>query len=96
MTKKEIVNYLKAHKSEFEKKYSISNLTLFGSYAREENNENSDIDIAIETKLSDYFLLYDFKEKLENVFHKKVDIIRLRERMNQSLKNRIMRDGIYV
>ena len=96
MTQKEIIDYLQAHKEAFAKKYGISRMALFGSYARGEERPDSDIDIAIETKLSDYFLLYDFKEELESFFHHKVDVVRLRERMNESLKKRIMKDGIYV
>jgi len=46
--------------------------------------------------LSDYFKLYDFKEELENSFHAKVDIVRLRDKMNMALKKRIEQDGIYV
>ncbi len=96
MTQQEIINYLKIHKDDFAKKYGISKMALFGSYARGENRDESDIDIAIETKVSDYFLLYDFKEELENFFHSKVDVVRLRERMNESLRKRITKDGIYV
>ena len=91
-----IIDYLKRHKDEFEKKYNISKLALFGSYSRGENRKDSDIDIAIETKLSDYFLLYDFKEELEGYFHTKVDVVRIRDRMNEALRKRIMKDGIYV
>jgi predicted nucleotidyltransferase len=67
MTQKEIIDYLQVHKEAFAKKYGISRMALFGSYARGEERPESDIDIAIETKLSDYFLLYDFKEELEKV-----------------------------
>lgn len=94
--KEEILNYLQQHKNEFKEKYQISKIALFGSFAKDQNSDNSDIDIAIETKLSDYFLLYDFKESLENVFHTKVDVVRLRDKMNLSLKKRILQDGIYV
>ena len=96
MTKKEIINYLKLHKDEFFKKYKISKIALFGSYSRGENRPDSDIDIAIETKLSDYFVLYDFKDELENYFQTKVDIVRLRGHMNEALRKRIMKDGVYV
>jgi predicted nucleotidyltransferase len=96
MNKEQILQYLKNHKDEFAKKYQISKLSLFGSVARDENHERSDIDIAIDTKLSDYFLLYDFKESLEKAFGTKVDVVRIREKMNPSLKKRILKDGIYV
>jgi len=96
MTQNKIIQYLKNHKNEFEKKYNISKFVLFGSYARGEENRDSDIDIAIETNLSDYFKLYDLKEELENAFQTSVDIIRIRKDMNMALKKRIMKDGIYV
>jgi predicted nucleotidyltransferase len=96
LQKDKILAYLKNHKDEFAQKYHISEVALFGSFARDENHEKSDIDIAINTKLSDYFLLYDLKESLEKAFQRKVDIVRLREDMNPSLKKRILKDGIYV
>jgi Predicted nucleotidyltransferases len=55
MKKEQILEYLKNHKEEFAKKYQITKLALFGSVARDESHEESDIDIAIDTKLSDYF-----------------------------------------
>ena len=96
MTKDDIIDFLQTNKKKFLEKYQISHMTLFGSYARGENHEDSDIDIAIETPVSDYFLLYDFKEELEQALHHKVDIVRLREKMNEALKRRIVQEGIYV
>ena len=96
MTKQEIIHFLQNNKKLFLEKYQISKMALFGSYARGENSIDSDIDIAIETPVSDYFLLYDLKEELENALQHKVDIVRLRVKMNQSLKRRILKDGIYV
>ena len=96
MNKEQVLDFLKVHKEEFSKKYQISNMALFGSLARGDEKVGSDIDIAIETKLSDYFKLYDFKEELEKQFHSRVDIVRLRENMNPLLKSRILNEGIYV
>jgi len=96
LNKEQILHFLTQHKQDFFTKYQISDMALFGSYARGENTKDSDIDIAIETKLSDYFKLYDFKEELEKQFHTKVDIVRLREKMNPSLKKRIVSEGVYV
>lgn len=96
MTKNEILNYLQTHKTAFRERYQIRRMALFGSYARGENNEQSDVDIAIETPLSDYFKLYDLKEELETAFGTKVDIVRIRETMNEALKKRIAHDGLYI
>jgi len=96
MDKEKVLDFLKENKEIFSKKYQISSLALFGSLARGEARDDSDIDIAIETKLSDYFKLYDFKEELEKEFRSKVDVVRLREKMNPRLKSRILNEGIYV
>ena len=96
MNKEKVLDFLKENKEAFSKKYQISALALFGSLARGDERHDSDIDIAIDTKLSDYFKLYDFKEELEKEFQSKVDVVRLRENMNPRLKNRILNEGIYV
>ncbi len=96
INREEVLNFLKDHKDELFARYKISQLALFGSLARDEATQESDIDIAIETELSDYFKLYDFKEELEKAFHCRVDLVRLRESMNPRLKDRIVNEGIYV
>lgn len=94
--RKEIIGYLKRHKEEFRKKYDISKMALFGSYARGENRADSDIDIAIETNLCDYFRLYELKEELEKAFEASIDLVRIRKQMNPSLKKRIEKEGLFV
>ena len=96
MRKDEILEFLKKRKADFAERYQIKKIALFGSYAREEATEKSDIDIAIETPCADYFKLYDLKEELEMAFGHCVDLIRLRKGMNPSLKRRILREGIDV
>jgi predicted nucleotidyltransferase len=90
-----ILNHLKEHLSEFKEKYEVEQIGIFGSYARDEANEASDIDIFVKMKptLSNYV---DIKEELETVFHKSVDIVRVREKMNPYLLKRIQKDGVYV
>ncbi len=47
MNKEIILNYLKTHKDDFMQKYGIEKIALFGSFAREEAKEDSDIDIFV-------------------------------------------------
>ena len=47
-TLEDIKRILRRHKPELLKKYPISQLGIFGSYARGEAVEGSDIDIAVE------------------------------------------------
>lgn len=96
MNTDQIVNYLTNHKQELYDKYSVTKLGLFGSHARGEMYSNSDIDIVVELKEPDIFALIGIKQQLEDQFSTKVDIVRLRERMNQVLRARIEKDVIYV
>lgn len=47
LKKEEIINYLKSVKSKYEKE-GLYIKAIFGSYSRDEANENSDIDILVE------------------------------------------------
>lgn len=96
MTKTQILEYLQNRKDDLQKEYQLSKLALFGSFARDEADKNSDINIAIETPLSDYFVLYGLKEKLEKDLQINVGLVRIREKMNPYLKCRIFKEAIYV
>jgi predicted nucleotidyltransferase len=96
MNKTNILNYLKDHYQEFQEKYNIEQIGLFGSYARGEATEDSDIDICIKTNTTDLFALVHLKKDLKELFHTDVDIIRVRDDMNPYLKNRINKEAIYV
>lgn len=95
MTKMEILNYLRSHYALLNEKYGVEKIGLFGSYARDEANEDSDIDIFVkmEPKLLNMVAV---KQILEKDLHRKVDIVRLREQMNPSLKKRILQDAVYA
>ncbi len=91
-----ILDLLAQYKKNNYAKYGIQSIGIFGSVARDEVNEASDVDICIETQTPDMFMLVHIKEELQNIFHKSVDIVRLRERMNPYLKKRIEKEAIYV
>lgn len=93
--KTNILNYLKENYSEFKNKYNIEQIGLFGSYARDEANENSDIDIFIKMKPS-LFDMIAIKEQIENDLNKKVDIIREHKNIKPTFLKMIKKDLIYV
>jgi len=92
----EILDFLKSYKQEKQDEYSIKRLGIFGSYARNEADENSDIDIVVDLEKTTMFGLVAIKEDIEEYFKSHVDIVQIREQMNTLLKNRIQRDAIYV
>ncbi len=90
-----ILNYLKEHYSEFKNKYNIEKIGLFGSYARDEANDNSDIDIFVKMKPS-LFDMVAIKEQIENDLNKKVDIIREHKNIKPLFLKMIQKDLIYA
>ena len=58
-------------------KYSISELGLFGSYAKDNADDNSDIDILVklEFKKGMYQNFCELQKELEKIFNRKVDLI---------------------
>ena len=85
-----------AYMNILKEKYGITSLSLFGSTARNEQTANSDIDLFVDTKTPNPFLLMDAKEFLENVTGSSVDIVRNHQNLNPRLRKRILKDGIFV
>ncbi|RJR40650.1 MAG: hypothetical protein C4567_10760 [Deltaproteobacteria bacterium] len=87
---------LREFKRDYAEKYGILEIGIFGSLARDEGGEDSDVDIFIRTKTPNPFILVHIKEDLEGLTGKHVDIVRMREKMNPFLRERIEKEGRYV
>lgn len=84
-------------KNKVAKMLKVPCLALFGSAARGEQREDSDIDICVKTHHSiDLFTLQDIREELEHLFHIKVDLLTLHENMRQMFRQNMERDAIYI
>lgn len=94
--RKMVLETLNRFKEIYFEKYSVTALGVFGSTARDEADENSDIDIVVKMNKPDLFYLVGIKDELQEVFHTKIDIVRYRERMNPFLKKRIDNEAVYV
>jgi len=100
MTKYDVLTYLKNKKDELHKIYGIKTLGLYGSYARDEATNNSDVDIFYERDKS-----FELKSGLDflNISNKlasdldvsKVDFVSLKS-MNPIIKHYAKKDFIYV
>lgn len=76
MTKIEILDYLISHKTELREKFGVIKIGLFGSFARDEQREDSDIDLAIEIEKDKKSLrnFFGLKRELETQFGKRIDL----------------------
>lgn len=96
MTQEEIITFLKTNKSFFQKSFGVKSIGLFGSYARDNFNHESDIDILVELKEQKYDLWFSIKNYLENALHKNVDVITTGTHLRKQFLDTINKDLIYV
>ena len=83
MDLKTISRKLSSRKAEFAERFGITELGVFGSYARGEQRKGSDIDILVEfSKTPSLFGLVEAEEYIGNILGAKVDLV-----TKDSLKN---------
>jgi len=96
MKREDVLAILREFKRNSAEKYGILETGVFGSVARDEAREDSDVDICIKTETPNPFTLVHIKEDIEGLIRKRVEIVRVREKMNPFLRDRIEREGLYV
>ncbi len=91
-----ILSLLKVYYLCNKNKYNIKSLGLFGSFARNEGNESSDIDIFICLEKSNLFTYSIIAQQLETVFGRHVDLISSKAILKDSFRERVEKEVIYV
>ena len=95
-TRVEYINILQRFKQEHAGKYGITSIGLFGSVARGEHTEESDVDVVVEAPVMSIFTRMDIKNRLEEMMGVPVDVVRKSKFMRPRFKARIEREVIYV
>ena len=96
MKRDEVLQILARFQARSQDEFGIVRLGVFGSVARDQATESSDVDIVVELEEPDLLLLVGVKQELEELLHIPTDTVRYREGMNPSLKRRIEQEAIYV
>ena len=96
MSKTDCIGILRGCSNTLKSDYGIKSLRLFGSMARGEDHEGSDVDVFVDTETPNPFLLMEAKEYLEQHVGRSVDIIRNHSNLNPRLRRRIERDGVTI
>ena len=89
------IDKLKSAKPFLLKNYPIRQLALFGSVSRNEDNENSDIDIMVEFDKPVGMEFIHLCYELERILNRKVDLVS-RKGIKEKYFNEIKSDLIYV
>ena len=93
-TSQEIIGVLARHPEEL-RALGVRRLALFGSAARDEATDASDLDFLVELERRTFDGYMDVKELLERLFGKRIDLV-VAEALKPQLKPRILREAVYA
>lgn len=91
----DIKSTLESHKQHLFAEYPIKTLAIFGSYARMNQNENSDLDILVEFNDKIGIRFIDLADEIESLIGFKVDLVS-RNGIKDKYFHSINSDLIYV
>ncbi len=95
MTRDEILEKVAAEREELQR-LGVRSLALFGSHARNEATEDSDVDFLVEIDGPPYFDRYcDLVEHLEGTLRCKVDLV-FKDALHPALRSGVRRDHANV
>ena len=97
-TRDEILNFLSQNKNYFKERFHIVKIGLFGSFARNDQNSTSDIDLIVEFKVNTHNL-YDLKREIKQFIKKELnlDVDIAREKyIKPKYKKSILKETHYV
>jgi len=78
------------------KQAGVTRSAIFGSYARGENNQDSDVDILIDVpRGTTLFDIVELQTQLENKLEKKVDLVTYRS-INPQLRESILNRQVQI
>ncbi len=96
MTRQDILQKLSEFRRARGEEFGIVRLGLFGSAARDQIGDDSDVDVVVELARPDLFALIGIKQELEAMLNRPVDVVRYRANLNAFLKQRIQQESTYV
>jgi uncharacterized protein len=74
-TKNDILNGLKSGKETLAKPYKVKRMALFGSWSREDNQPDSDVDVLVEVDPSIGLDFVELGDRLEEILGLRVDLV---------------------
>lgn len=96
LDKKKILSFLKDNKEFLKNEFDVHEIKLFGSYARGEETEKSDIDLMVKFGTPSYDKLFSLKEWLEKKLGKECDIVRIRKNIKKKFMDRVDKELLNV
>jgi predicted nucleotidyltransferase len=78
------------------KRFKVESIEIFGSYARREQTEKSDLDILVTySEMVDLLLVAGLRRYLRRKFHLKVDVVS-KEFLNKHIRDQVLEEAVSV
>ena len=92
----EIKNTINKHKTYLSDDFKVKSISVFGSYLRGEQKENSDLDILVEfNETIDLFEFIQLENYLAEILGCKVDLV-MKDTLKPRIKERILREAVSI
>lgn len=92
----ENINKLREAKRHLAEEYGLSRLGVFGSCARGDERDDSDMDILVEfTTAPDLFEFFEIEEYLESKLGRKIDLVR-EQALKSQIKKAVMEEVVFI
>ncbi len=95
MTLESMEETLRRHKPELERRFGVTRIGVFGSYARHEEGVESDVDILVELAEPIGWELMDLQEYLEAILGRRVDLVTTKA-LREELSAAVMEEVIFA
>ena len=92
----DVKQQLQELKPTLRKRFKVESIEIFGSYARSEQTEKSDLDILVTySEMVDLLLVAGLRRYLRRKLHKKVDVVS-KEFLNKHIRDRVLEEAVSV
>lgn len=95
ITQLTLANKLKELKPVLAERYFVNKIGYFGSFARNQQDDGSDIDILVELSKPIGWDFFSMEAFLERTFDRKIDLVTA-SALKEQLKDRILQEVKYV
>jgi uncharacterized protein len=96
MKKKDVLDILKNQKEELHRQFHVKSLSLFGSVARDEATEVSDVDLLVEFDApTGYFGLIALQDHLEELLRCPVDV-GTAQSLKPRIRDQVIQESVHV
>ncbi len=96
LSHKDILRLLKAEKAFLRNEFGVITIGLFGSYAKGNQQVDSDIDLLVELKEPRFEWIAGLQMYLEKRFDKKIELVRKSDNVNRLFTQRIENEVLYA